>query len=57
MEIYPIQYLGEEEERRGEDFPAEYGGIRRGESLVGASGSGMARMRPCRRVWKKEVGR
>ena len=37
--------------------PVEDGGVRRGESPVGASGYGMARMCPCRRAWKKEVGR
>ena len=39
------------------DGPTEDGGVRRGESTVGASGSEMARMCPCRRSCKKKVGR
>ena len=37
--------------------PTEDKGVSRGESTVGASGYGMARMCTCRRSWQKEVGR
>ena len=37
--------------------PAEDGGVRRGESTVGSSGSGMDRMCPWRRAWQNEVGK
>ena len=36
--------------------PVEDGGVRRGESPVGASGSGMAKMCYCRKSCQKEAG-